>query len=402
MKIKNVCEATELSDRTIRYYIEEELISPSYTENYLGRRTYDFCEKDIEELNQISVLRKFDFTIEEIKCLVHQTEASSRIIKTVIERTEELIGDKGKKLSLLSQINCHKEYSVSELVEELNKISSGLPKPKEKIEYNIPKIIFKILKTTLRAIIVWLPFVTAVLSLFIKLRGCYYPVFEPKWALMALATLLPSIGVLSLSKAKFKWKKMIISILLVFCILLIPYNCLFSAWSVWGSTTTDIKNYRKFDADCNINRDILFQKLFPTYAPHSAKQSDGSYKNVLQERKYYYSYAGNSSCYEYTVYVEFPCDYDKLDEEKSRVAELFEDSCNNEAYNYNFTPVKKGSYNCLILYNGDEPFKEATKNYYYLIFAYNDNDKTVRYIHSFGYDIHGDIVNQPYYLQLDW
>ncbi len=45
MKIKNVCEATELSDRTIRYYIEEELISPSYTENYLGRRTYDFCEK---------------------------------------------------------------------------------------------------------------------------------------------------------------------------------------------------------------------------------------------------------------------------------------------------------------------------------------------------------------------
>ena len=39
MKIKAVCEATGLTDRTVRYYIEEELISPVYTENYLGRKT---------------------------------------------------------------------------------------------------------------------------------------------------------------------------------------------------------------------------------------------------------------------------------------------------------------------------------------------------------------------------
>ena len=43
MKIKSVCELTGLTDRTIRYYIEEKLISPLYTENYLGRKTYNFC-----------------------------------------------------------------------------------------------------------------------------------------------------------------------------------------------------------------------------------------------------------------------------------------------------------------------------------------------------------------------
>lgn len=34
MKIKAVCEATGLTDRTVRYYIEEGLIAPFYTENY--------------------------------------------------------------------------------------------------------------------------------------------------------------------------------------------------------------------------------------------------------------------------------------------------------------------------------------------------------------------------------
>ena len=45
MKIKTVCELTGLSDRTIRYYIEEKLISPSHTENYLGRKKYSFGRK---------------------------------------------------------------------------------------------------------------------------------------------------------------------------------------------------------------------------------------------------------------------------------------------------------------------------------------------------------------------
>jgi len=42
MKIKAVCERTGLTDRTIRYYIEEGLLSPSFNENYIGRKSFDF------------------------------------------------------------------------------------------------------------------------------------------------------------------------------------------------------------------------------------------------------------------------------------------------------------------------------------------------------------------------
>lgn len=46
MKIKQIVELTGLTDRTIRYYIEEGLISPEYAENYFGKRTFSFSEKE--------------------------------------------------------------------------------------------------------------------------------------------------------------------------------------------------------------------------------------------------------------------------------------------------------------------------------------------------------------------
>ena len=50
MKIKAVSELTGLTTRTIRVYIDEQLISPEYTENYLGHRFFDFSKEDIVAL----------------------------------------------------------------------------------------------------------------------------------------------------------------------------------------------------------------------------------------------------------------------------------------------------------------------------------------------------------------
>ena len=66
MKIKDVCDLTGLTSRTIRVYIDECLIKPEYTENYLGRRAFNFSENDIATLKNIAILRKFGFSIPEI------------------------------------------------------------------------------------------------------------------------------------------------------------------------------------------------------------------------------------------------------------------------------------------------------------------------------------------------
>ena len=68
-------------------------------------------------------------------------------------------------------------------------------------------------------------------------------------------------------------------------------------------------------------------------------------------------------------------------------------------YYYEFAELKKGDYNCLVLYYGDEPFSAVTDSYTYIIFAYNDMTKTVRYIYCDSLENGAD---QPYYLELDW
>lgn len=127
MKIKTVCELTGLSDRTIRYYIEQGLLSVSYTENYLGRKTYDFSYKDVYGLKDIALLRKFDFTVEEIKSIINDAESSKAILLDVKNRTEEIAADCQKKLEVLSQINAERTYSLSELADELSNPSLSLP-----------------------------------------------------------------------------------------------------------------------------------------------------------------------------------------------------------------------------------------------------------------------------------
>lgn len=152
MKIKSVCELTGLTDRTIRYYIEEELISPSFTENYMGRKTYNFSEKDINDLKDIAVLRKFDFTLEEIKSVIYDAETSKEILINVKNRTAQAVSDGQSKFSVLSQISTDKAYTVAELAEELSKTSLVLPEHKETIRTNkwdligiVSNIIFSVL-----------------------------------------------------------------------------------------------------------------------------------------------------------------------------------------------------------------------------------------------------------------
>lgn len=62
MKMKQVCELTNLTERTIRYYIEKNLINPSASERN-DRIYYDFNNEDIDSLSQIAILRKVGFSI---------------------------------------------------------------------------------------------------------------------------------------------------------------------------------------------------------------------------------------------------------------------------------------------------------------------------------------------------
>ena len=69
MKMKEVLEQTDLTDRAVRLYMENGLVSPSCSENYAGRKNIEFSEEDVDKLNNIATLRKAGFSISEIKLM---------------------------------------------------------------------------------------------------------------------------------------------------------------------------------------------------------------------------------------------------------------------------------------------------------------------------------------------
>lgn len=51
-KMKEICEKTGLTERTIRYYIEEQLIQP-IVEDGVHRKAYFFNEEHVQTLKDI-------------------------------------------------------------------------------------------------------------------------------------------------------------------------------------------------------------------------------------------------------------------------------------------------------------------------------------------------------------
>lgn len=405
MKIKAVCEASGLTDRTVRYYIEEELIFPAYTENYLGRKTFDFSEADIQQLTDIAVLRKFGFSIAEIKEMIQNPQRIVQIIKDLQCRKQAFIDEENKLLQVLLRLDDNATYTVAELAAYLSTPVLDTPLPEEDKKWDISKIIITTVKSIIIFVITWCPVVLSVLVLMSRVHEYHYPVFFPPAIALTLISLLPTLLTVVLPKIKstVKLKPLIRKILLILCVLSIPFSFFWSFGIVSRSETTDFRNYRDLDPECIANRSDLFQDLFPKW-PHyfvNEKQPDGSWNAVYLDAHYYYQYSLGWD-YTYDIYAEWPLEQEEFYEEVDRVKSLFDIHAPSEedrSTYRNYLTIQKGSYTCLIIYTGTPPFEEATSSYTYCIFAYDEQNLKVRYIYCDSLD---DGVDQPYYLSLDW
>ena len=227
MKIRSVCEKTGLTDRTVRYYIEEGLINPDYTENYLGRRTFDFSDSNISELNHIATLRAFGFSIEEIKEIISNPAHSQSVIQRVKDRARENIVENNKKLTALSALNSEINYTISELAEELSS-PNEISKANETVEVNIRKKIAKFLKTTAVFSAVWLPVLITVSVLAVRILMYKYSAVNPLAIVLTALSLVPSGIVLLLSALKGSTNQLAKQTILVLCAICIPLSFMFS------------------------------------------------------------------------------------------------------------------------------------------------------------------------------
>ncbi len=114
MKMRDVCKATELTDRTVRYYIECGLVFPNSKENYDGRRNFSFTLRDIERLEQIKALRTAGFSIEQIKAMQEATDVRD-IVKARLADLDEEQALTAQAITALQKADIERAVSAEEL-----------------------------------------------------------------------------------------------------------------------------------------------------------------------------------------------------------------------------------------------------------------------------------------------
>lgn len=129
MKLKEVCSITGLTKRTIRFYEEKQLISPQ-GEWKNGRVYRSYSDEDVKILQEIAVLRRAMFTIEEIYEMQQNPDRITEIIGGYEERIHDISATIQELNRILVSLNPAKIHSVSVLADQISPAVTDLPLPK--------------------------------------------------------------------------------------------------------------------------------------------------------------------------------------------------------------------------------------------------------------------------------
>lgn len=412
MKIKQVMEKTGLTDRAIRLYIENELVKPEYDESYNGRKSIDFSENDVEQLKNIALLRKADFSIQEIKSLQIGGETAQQTVKEYINRTNEKIQFNTEIIEKIGALADEENITVEIICEKLSSNLENEKVPVEDMELSPKEQKEKHVFTVISVIGMVLSCGAMILILLLVVFGFHYKytefvpydldfvhkliLFPIQYFFLIQFALCLIIYLLYKKNKKVGKKKdrkkalcIFIAILWSVSLLLSPIMFLMHFFG-YCSATNNPNNYLEVDEEyLQYEWDEIFQ-VFPYKMPDFAKQL--VYNND-STTKYHYEYVDALlNSYNMVMYAEWQYDdtlgwqlNDEYEKEKQRI--LSKD---------NIVSIETmGDWQCVHFKNSEDE-AVALLDYCYLFFAYNDKTQTVRYIAEFGYKA------DPYHLQLDW
>jgi DNA-binding transcriptional MerR regulator len=128
MKIKEVSAITGLTKKTIRFYEEAGLIQPQ-KQAINGRDFREYSDSDIAQLNEIIVLRKAHFTIEEIKNMQSGSQPIQDVFSKYYDRVKAEKKELDRLLCVLDAIATHSLETKAELVQEISSAAKEMRLP---------------------------------------------------------------------------------------------------------------------------------------------------------------------------------------------------------------------------------------------------------------------------------
>lgn len=138
MKIKEVCELTELSERTIRFYAEKKLITPQTSEQN-GRTYTEYTAADVDALRTIAVLRRMLFSLEEIQRMNSKPKEIPQVLAEYYERIAEEAEVRAEILALDSTLLA-KSKNVTELARQMKSSAARRRLPESDVNPNFGRL----------------------------------------------------------------------------------------------------------------------------------------------------------------------------------------------------------------------------------------------------------------------
>ena len=404
MKMKEVLERTGLTDRAVRLYIANDLVAPECTRGYTGRNNYDFSEEDVEILQKIALLRKADFSLEQIKSLQAGGEEAKAALSQYLEEKREEYHRDGLILEALAGLPGEEFPNLDELCRRLTEGFREKQVPQADLQITWKERMERVFLLAFSFLGVCFYAIT-----FLGIRLYYqenflYPKFY-RGFLHYLAHIVLAIPAAllawtfamqlrqTLDRIKYR-KRRFRSFLAVSVAILLTFTTYSTATyatmfiPMVYSETDNPAYYLKTDPYRNRNYQI-FPLNVPTTSivPGEDRSSPDGYTS---NTKYYYHHEDLIDPCE-DVFAQWELPPEKYEAEKQRILTDFADEI---VYTRQW-----GQWTCVSLTKSE--MNHATQTYEYIIFAYNDSTNTVRYIYSYTMDAGGTSVF-PYFLTLDW
>ncbi len=404
MKIKTVIEITGLTDRAIRLYIDNGLIAPEITENHAGRKNIEFSESDVALLKKIALLRKAGFAIADIRALLSDENQARCVVSAFIENTETEIENKAEIVARLKSIEADSAINADTVCEALSATVSAAKVPDEDMMHSardesdrkfavVASLIFTILPILVYAGVNLINKMQFRYSHFTAKDFLWNFIFCFGWFLimvMGVVSFLLCRKKFSFSKGR-KRRKTASEILIFCCFALIVPSLLTSVFAIGFvptvySQTTDVADYLILDSTVEDVYGEEIRRIFPEKIPESAgKKGDGWVDSYPYTTRYYYMYQ-SAIDHSFDIFAEWSLS-------ENEFLQAVNDAPDNYVHSEN-----KGEWNCFYYIDTEQEVEADQTYYWFLIFAYNEQTRTVRYIASYAIDSQ----NAPYYQTVEW
>ena len=383
MKIKDVIEKTDLTDRAIRLYIENGLVSPSYNESYAGRKNIDFSEGDVESLKNIATLRKAGFSIAEIKLLKLGDVPRRKTLEEFIEKTTQRIESDKAVIEKLEAVVTAEDLTMETICESLNAVTEEKDIPAEDTQISMITKITRMVFLIVGSLSFLVGILLALQIYHYEIKGWMhylYPTYTfPEW-LILLWPLVPLVLSLYLifayHKIPFltKKRKIIKTVISVALAALLVWFTVYDSLYVWIlslddypgvviSETDDFENYMSFDSE---QAEITLAEFLPKEV------------SITDVKAYKYSYQEYGVSHEppdTTVFLELELNEKEFNEivEKYKAFRPADSTCEPDEFN--------STYWTIIFYREND---ERSPSNYAPVFAYDKYINRVRFICEYG------------------